>query len=168
MTYIANFQHADDIISHLNVVIPGIKDPLLVTKYVGFVSISAVTVYETAIKEIFINFAKSKHNVLGTFTESFFEKINGRIRIENVRNDYIKCFGAKYLLKFDKKIASTVELHLHSHGRDIKNSYANLITWRNDFTHSGIIKTSSTYKEVIQAYQDGKKVIHCLAETMIR
>ena len=52
MPYLDHFQHADDVVTHLNSVVPTIPDPLLRAKYVGFVSVAAVTVYELAIKEI--------------------------------------------------------------------------------------------------------------------
>lgn len=49
MTYSDHFLHADDIVKHLDIIIPSITDPLLTAKYVGFVSIAAVTVYELAV-----------------------------------------------------------------------------------------------------------------------
>lgn len=168
MSYTANFQHADDIVAHLNTVIPTVKAPLLSAKYVGFVAVASVTVYEVAIKEIFIKFAKDKHKVLGAFTESHFNRINGKISIDVIKKDYIKRFGPKYLEKFEKKLNSTTKAYLLANGRDIKNSYSNLITWRNDFAHAGSINATATYAEVVQAYEDGKEVIRCLAETMVR
>ena len=58
MSYLNSFQHADDVIAHLNTVLPTIADPMLKAKYTGFAAVAVVTVYEIAIKEIFINFAK--------------------------------------------------------------------------------------------------------------
>jgi hypothetical protein len=168
MSYIANFKHADDIVAHLNTVVPTITDPLLSAKYVGFVSIASVTVYEVAIKDIFISFGKNKHSILGEFTESFFQRINGRISIDTVKKDYVKRFGTKYLSKFEKNLDSATKLYLKTHGRDIKNSYSNLIIWRNDFAHAGNINATSTYAEAVQAYEDGKEVIRCLAVTMTK
>lgn len=168
MPYVANFQHADDIVSHLNGVVPGLADPLLSAKYVGFVAVASVTVYEVAIKEIFIAFAKDKHKVLGAFTESYFNRINGRIGLDVVKKEYVNRFGKKYLVRFEKRLEAAARARLLSHGRDIKNSYNNLITWRNDFAHAGRIHATSTYAEVVQAYEDGKIVIHCLSEAMVR
>ena len=168
MTYVVNFRHADDVVAHLNDVVPTVKDPLLSAKYVGFVAVASVTVYEMAIKDIFITFAKKKHSVLGSFTESFFYRINGKIGIDAVKKDYIKRFWTKYLTRFENKIKAATRAHLLSDGRDIKNSYTNLITWRNDFAHAGKINATATYAEVVQAYEDGKEVVRCLAETMVR
>jgi hypothetical protein len=168
MTYVDHFQHADDIVAHLNTIMPTVTNPLLSAKYVGFVAVASVTVYEVAIKDIFITFAKDKHKVLGAFTESFFNRINGKISIDVIKNDYIKRFGKKYLDKFEKKLSAETITYLRANGRDIKSSYSNLITWRNDFAHAGKMNTTSTYAEVVQAYEDGKEVIRCLAETMVR
>lgn len=168
MTYLTHFKHADDVIAHLNVMVPTITDPLLRLKYTGFVAVVAITVYELAIKEIFISFAKKKHPLLGNFTESFFEKINGRIKTQVIQTDYIARYGDKYVIKFKKKLDDTTATYLKSHRRDIKNSYANLILWRNEFAHEGRLNTNATYTDVVQAYEDGKEIIRCLSESMAR
>ncbi len=168
MAYFDHFAQADDIISHLNTIVPTVSNPLLVPKYVGFVSVSAVTVYELAIKEIFIEFARKKHNVFGHFTESFFDRINGRIKLRIVKKDYVGKFGIKYKKRFQRKIEQKSKEYFQLNHRDIQNSYANLITWRNEFAHEGIINTTTTYNEVTQAYEDGKEIIHCLAASMKR
>ncbi len=168
MAYSDHFLHADDIITHLNGIVPTIADPLLTAKYVGFVSVAAVTVYELALKEIFIEFALKKHKVLGHFTKSYFNRINGRIKLKVIKEDYISRFGNKYDVKFQKNIEKKCRDYFLLNHRDIRNSYANLITWRNDFAHEGKINSTTTYNEVVQAYEDGKEVIHCLAESMTR
>lgn len=168
MSYANHFRHADDVIVHLNSVMPNISDPLLKAKYVGFVSVAAVTVYEQAIKEIFIDFASRKHQVLGNFTESFFSRINGRIKIKVIHDEYISRFGEKYQIRFSKNLQKASKSYLQQHLRDMKNSYTNMITWRNDFAHEGRMNSTTTYAEIVQAYTDGKEVIHCLAQTMTR
>lgn len=104
MIYSDHFRHADDVIKHLSGVVQDLTDPLLKVKYTGFVAISAVTVYELAIKEIFCDFAKRKHKVLGKFTESHFDRINGRISLDNIRKDYCSRFGDVYLSRFKKRL----------------------------------------------------------------
>lgn len=168
MAYQSNFQHADDLVAHLNGIVPGVADALLQAKYVGFVSIAAVTVYELALKEIFITFAEKKHKVFGSFTEAYFDRINGRIQIDEISGQYIPRFGARYQKRFRKGVAEKAEEFLRTHGRDFRASYRNLITWRHDFAHAGRFRTTATYAEVIQAYEDGKQVVHSVAEIMVR
>jgi len=167
VTYSSHFQHADDIVNHLNDVVHEITDPLLKAKYVGFVSVAAVTVYELAIKEIFIAFARRKHRVFGHFIEAYLDRVNGRIRLKTIREEHISRFGAEYETKFQQRLDQKTKQYLRDKHRGIKNSYTNLIIWRNDFSHTGEINTTATYEEAVQAYEDGKEVIHCLASCMI-
>jgi hypothetical protein len=168
MAYVARFQHADDVIAHLNSVVPSIVDPLLAAKYVGFVSVAAVTVYEMAIKDIFFDFAGKKHLVLGNFVEAHFKRINGRIKLDIIKREYVSGFGARYVRRFQGNLDAATGAYLRANHRDIMNSYNNIIVWRNDFAHEGKINSTTTYGEVVQAYEDGKEVIHCLAASMVR
>jgi len=168
MTYQTNFKHADDVIAHLNTVIPSITDPLLQAKYTGFAAVVAVTVYEVAIKDILIKFAQKKHKILGNFTEIYFERINGKIKTKVIQEEYLPKFGTKYVNKFKKKIDEAAQVYLATHRRDIRSAYANLILWRNDFAHEGKFSTNATYAEVVQSYEDGKEIIRCLYEAMVR
>lgn len=166
MTYTNHFQHADDIVAHLNTVVPALQDPLLQAKYVGFVAVAAVTVYELAIKEIFQEFGTKKHKVLGTFVESHFARINGRIKLKVIKDDYVEKFGDKYKKRFVRNLDKDFAEFMSRNKRDILNSYTNLIIWRNEFAHEGRFNTNATYDEAIQSYEDGKEVIHCLARSM--
>ena len=106
MAYVDQFQHADDIVTHLNSIVRqiGTTNPLLAAKYTGFVSIAGVTVYELAIKDIFTEFARKKHKTFGHFVDEHFNRINGRIKLQVIRDDYISRFGKKYKERFERKI----------------------------------------------------------------
>lgn len=159
---------ADDYIAHLDVVLSSISDPFVQSRHTGFLAVSAVTVYELAVKTIFREFAQGKHKVLANFTESYFDRINGRIKLSVLRDDYVKKFGEKYVKRFDKKLEKKEKELLSTIGGSVKSSYGNVITWRNDFAHEGNIPATPTYDEVKRAYNLGKHVLHCLAETMKR
>lgn len=168
MAYIDHFRHADDVIVHLNGIVPGLADPLLRVKYTGFVTVAAVTVYELAIKDIFCEFGRRKHKVLGKFTESHFERINGRVTLDNIRKDYCARFGEVYAERFKKRLDASVQAYLRTNRRDLRSSYSNLVIWRNAFAHEGNVPATATYAEVVQAYEEGKEVIHALASSMTR
>jgi len=168
VAYSDHFRHADDVIAHLDGVVPALPDPLLRTKYAGFVTVAAVTVYELAIKEIFCEFGRKKHKVLGAFSESYFRRINGRVTLDDIKKDYCHRYGDGYVAKFKKRLDAVTMFHLKAHHRDVKASYSNLIVWRNSFAHEGKVPPMVTYGEVVQAYQDGKEVIHSLAASMVR
>lgn len=168
MAYNDHFKLTDDMIDHLNAVISGISDPFISSRYIGFVSVSAVTVYELAVKEIFCTFASKKHKVLGDFAFSYFDRINGRVKLTIIRDEYISKFGTKYVDKFRIKIEKAEQQFLRTSRVSIKNSYNNVIVWRNQFAHEGQIPSTVTYSEIVKSYTAGKEVIHCLAATMQR
>jgi hypothetical protein len=65
--------------------VPTLANKQMKSKYAGFLSASTVTVCELAIKDIFVEFAEKKNPVFGTFVEKYFNQINGRIRIDDVK-----------------------------------------------------------------------------------
>ena len=167
MDYTIHYQHADAIVSHLNTIVPALSDDLLKAKYAGFVAVAAATVYEVAIKDIFISFAKNEHLVLGNLIENQFYRINGRISLDIIKEDYIKPLGSSFLSNFKKNIQEASNNYLMSHRRDIVSSYRNLILERHEFAHAGMLLGNSTYAEMVQSYEDGKVVIQCLAKTLL-
>jgi len=168
MAYQDHFKLADDMISHLDSVVGGITDSFVTSRYVGFVAVAAVTVYELAIKEIFFEFALKKHKVFGDFVYKYFERISGRIRLAIIKDEYIKKFGDKYLERFNKKIEKMDKKSIREKNGSIISAYNNIIVWRNEFAHAGKIPSTATYEEVTKAYSYGKAIIDCLAETMQR
>jgi hypothetical protein len=104
MPYTDHFKLADDLIAHLDTIVPTITDPFIISRYIGLAAVAAVTSYELAVREIYCEFAERKHVVLGTFTRSFFERLNGRIRITHIRDDYSLRFGTKYKTRIQKRI----------------------------------------------------------------
>lgn len=168
MDYASHFRHADDVISHLNGVVPGLADPLLGMKYTGFVAVAAVTVYELAIKEIFCEFSRRKHNTFGKFAESYFGRINGRISLQNIKDDYCRRFGQRYVERFKRRLEADASNYLAAYRRDVRSAYSNLITWRNAFAHEGNVPSTATYADAVQSYEDGKTVIHALSTSMVR
>ncbi|MBL7780280.1 MAG: hypothetical protein JNM22_03615 [Saprospiraceae bacterium] len=168
MAYSDHFKLADDMILHLDSVIAGITDPFISSRYVGFISVAAVTVYELAIKEIFIDFAENKNKVFGIYARSHFGRINGRIKKQIIEEEYVKRFGDKYFRKYKTNLQKEETAYLRSHRVSIVSSYNNIITWRNEFAHDGTIPTTVTYSEVVKSYHTGKKLIDCIAMTMKR
>ena len=168
MAYQDHFSHADDVITSLQSYVPTIVDPLQRIKFIGFVAVAAVTVYEQAVKSIFIEFGGAKNKVFGNYVQSHFERINGRIKYQTIKDEYVPQFGDKYKKRFNRKMEERSSAFLSSQGRDVRSSYGNIIVWRNDFAHEGKINFTATFPEVVTAYEDGKEIIHCLAETMRR
>ena len=168
MPYTSRFSLVEDFIAHLDPVMRGIADPFIQSRYIGFVVMSAVTVYELAIKDIIYDFADKKHVVLGRFARAKFDQLNGRIKLGSLKEEHIKMFGQKYVERFEKRIEVKETNSLRGRGASIKASYGNIITWRHAFVHQGVAPPTTNYDEVKRAYIAGKEVIHCLHETMVR
>ena len=166
--YTNNFNSADDIIRNLRADIVNINDAYISSRYVGFVAVAAVSVYEMALKQIFIEFAERKHRTFGVFTSTKFNRINGKIKNEVVRKEYIKNFGDKYLRRFDNNIEAINQGTLALYNKQVKNSYSNVITTRNGFAHGNQNANNSTFNEIVLDYEVGKEYIRCVFETMVR
>ena len=168
MSYQDRFIAASDYIQHTNAIVATINDPLIKRQYIGFVVTAAVTSFELAIKDIFTEFATKKHKVFGAFVEDVYDQINGRIMLRELREKHIARFGDKYLRQFDKELERNERANLAARARSIKSSYGNIITWRHTFIHQGTIANNATYSEAVNAFEDGKEVIHILFQVMKR
>jgi len=165
MSYVDRFKTTDELINHLQPIISIITNEELKSKYAGFLSASAVTVYELAIKDIFINFAEKKNKAFGIFITEYFHRISGHIKIIDIEK-YAKSFGEKYINRFNKKLKIKNKYIFSIYHNDIKAIYGNLINCRNEFIHEN--NTTMTFDEVVEGYKLGKEIIHILSETMQR
>jgi len=168
MPYRRHYYLADPVISHLNIVVPTITDPFISSRYTGLVAIIAVTVYELCVKDIFYRFSQAKHNVFGAYVNKSFSRLNGRITLKNIKDEYLPRFGDKYLKRFNKRLESAEQNSLRNFGKSICSSYGNIIQWRHDFAHEGNFLTTVTYNEAVESYNLGKEVIRILNESMKR
>lgn len=166
MSYEAHFEHADDVMAHLAVIVPEIPDAVLQAKYSGFAAVAAVTVYEIALKDILFEFAESQHPLLGVFTHSQWDRINGRIRLCHIKDDYLASFGGDYVVCFRDALDAATTKYLVEHGSDIVTSYSNLILWRHDFVHQARVSASATFEDVRKSYEAGKRVLACVHEAL--
>ena len=106
--------------------------------------------------------------MLGNFSRSYFERINGRIRFQSLLGEYVPLFGEKYVRRFKKVVMSREKEILVAKKKSIMQSYDNVITWRHQFAHQGQVPTNATYSEAVDAYEIGKEMIACLAVSMRR
>lgn len=168
MAYTDRFALVEDYLAHLDPMMAGIADPFVQGRYIGFIATSAVTVYELAIKDIFYAFADKKHVVLGDVTRARFFRLNGKIKLDDLKKDHVKMFGDKYRQRFLRKLDEFDLAYIRQHGLSPKTAYSNIITWRHQFVHEGIHPTTTNYAEMKEHYEAGKQIIHCLNKTMYR
>ncbi|MFZ5652992.1 MAG: HEPN domain-containing protein [Pseudomonadota bacterium] len=166
--YTDRLQLVDGLTPHLDtVVVPGL-DPVLTSKYVGFLCVSAVTVIELAVKDILVEFAARKHKVFGGFCQDLYDRLNGRITLNDLRKNHVKRFGDRYVTRFDRLLNAEEDRELRASGRSIRSSYGNLITWRHSYAHQGILPPNASYGEAKQGFELGKHILKCLDTAMRR
>lgn len=166
MPYTNRFIATDNVIANLTPNLSTISNPAILASYAGFLSVSSITVYELAIKDIFSDFATKKHVVFGHFVEKYLSRINGRIQLNDLKSNQIKPFGTRYLQRFEQSINSKETHYLMTVGKSLQSSYGNLIICRHEFVHQG--NPTLTIKEVIDNYYLGKEIIHSLFDSMKR
>lgn len=168
MPYVDRFSLVEDYLTHVDPMMAAIADPFVRARYTGFIATLAVTAYELAIKDIFYEFADKKHVVLGEVTRARFFRLNGRIKLDDLRKDHVKMFGVKYLDKFKKNLDKADNDYIIAHNKSPKSAYSNVITWRHQFVHEGTLPNTTNYAEIKDQYFVGKEVIHCLCKSMVR
>lgn len=166
--YRDHFKLVDDSLASLDSILSNVTDPFFRSRLTGLVAVGAVTAYELAIKTILTEFARKKHTVFGSFIENHYDRLNGRITLAELRGKHIKRFGEKYARRFEKLLKASEDTVFQAEHKSVQSSYSNIITWRNEFAHAGQIPQNATYEEVRKAYELGKEVIRCLADSMKR
>ncbi|CUW45472.1 hypothetical protein B3286c2_0589 [Brucella vulpis] len=162
------FQASDSYLEHLDAILNDVTDPMLCMRYAGFLSVTAVTVFELSFKEIIYKFADRKHRVFGNHIRSTYERLNGKISINDITNSHIKKFCDIYLRRFKKELDSIERKSLSIGGGSVRSSYGNIITWRNKFVYEGQMPPTATYEEAIKSYLLGKNVLVCLEYSLRR
>lgn len=97
---------------------------------------------------------------------SHFERINGKIKLNSLKDEHIASFGIKYLSRFNRDLDAKDTASISAGLGSIKSQYGNLITCRHNFVHQG--SPTLTLNEIISSYQIGKEVIHSFNSAMVR
>ncbi|MEP3277661.1 MAG: HEPN domain-containing protein [Stappiaceae bacterium] len=168
MVYTDIFKQSDNQAQILDQAVQSTTDPWAQNRYIGFLSVTAVTFFEEAFKDILFEFAKKKHPVFGTHVKEQYSRLNGRIALNEIRTNHIKKFGSKYSDRFKKILNEAEQKSLKEGSGSIKTSYGNILTWRNNFVHGGAISNTATYSEARDNYELGKAVFHCLNRALYR
>lgn len=158
MQYSDKFQPTEELIEEINSLREYIR-PDALPKFTGALSVSAVTSFELAIKDILIEYATNKHQVFGCYIRQHLSRLNGKIKINDLK-DELKKFNPILADNFEFEIANVERIHF-----GLRSSYQNLIQNRHTYVHANRINL--TYEECVTNYQIGKKIIEALAAVMI-
>lgn len=168
MNFEDRFTLSDSFLAHIDPMMGGMADDMVRSRYLGFLAVAAVTAYELALKDIFYRFSDQKHSVLGQLARSKFDRLNGQIKLADVKDRHIACFGKKYVERFSRELDIEERLALTAKEGSIKSSYGNIVIWRHNFVHEGTWPNTATYGDLRKAYQHGKRLIRCVDRAMTR
>lgn len=162
------FTQSDFVLTHLDGYVGSITDPYIQSRYTGFVAVTAVTAFETNIRSKIFDFCQKKHSVFGAFAQSHFAKTNAKVKTQQLQDEYLAKFGPRYLSRFKKKMNILEENHLRTEGTSLKGSFNNLVQWRHDFVHDGVLPAFATYADARKAYDSGKLVVATFFDCLVR
>ena len=157
--YAKHFALVDGVSSHFDGAINGL-DAFTVSRYAGLYAVSSAAVLELALKEIIIDFARSRDLVFGEYVATRYKRLNGRISMDDIKNEHLKPFGSEYLKAFGRIVRWIDNYSIKRRRGSLISSYENLLECRHKFAHEG--QTTCTYEEVKFGFESGKKIMACL------
>ena len=164
----ADFQNSDRILAQLDQVVANEQDPYIKSQYTGFVAVCAVTAFETNVRNKLVEFCTKKHKVFGHYSESMFDKMNAKVKLQHLRDEYLSRFGTRYLNRFQRKLNAADDASIQRLEGSVKSAYSNLLVWRHAFVHDGELPQNATYEEARAAYELSKQVIDVFFESLTR
>jgi len=138
----------------------------------GMFSVAIVATYEDIIKETLIDYSGKIHPKFQTYIENDFEKINARIRWNDL-NSYAVKFGLdewqdpasqKTGTIFDGLLKQKREIVERRFRRDLMRSYDFLLDWRNGYAHE-LSTPPVTFKDVYDTHRTAQYVIRTFVKT---
>lgn len=130
----------------------------------GLLAIAYVAAFENCVKAIFIAFGTTTNPILGAVTEHHFQKLASKIHWDFLGDGYAAQFGQVYKTEYLKFLSAREAAVLAANQVSMKETYANILTWRHKFAHEGVMLT--TLEEVTAAYPVAKGVIEALDSAM--
>jgi len=165
MAYQDHFKLVDDVASHLDAAVEAV-DAFLQSRYVGFYAVASAAVIELALKEIVVSFAEMNHPLFGGYLASRYERINGRVRLEDITKEHLKPFGQRFQKRFNLLLKRVDRYYIPRMGYSVKLSYEALLTCRHQFAHEGNVPANIGYVDIKRGFEAGKIVMACLAKTL--
>ena len=139
---------------------PGIATDSFRADLAGFLAVAYAAAFEESVKEIFISFARLQHEILHKMVQKKFDRINGKIKIDVIKNEYLLPFGEQFKDSFSSELQREETEVLRTQGQSITSCYTNIIDWRHAFAHA--LERQTTLEGVQASYTVAKKVIQIL------
>jgi hypothetical protein len=155
-----HFATIDALINEIDQRVPPNKDYISVkfrADLAGLLVVAMAATYENCVKEILCDYASKHHVAFGEFALRIFNKLNSRIQIRDLRK-YCELFDPRIAQSFKVKLATKKLALLRRVGANIEDSYEQILSWRHEFAHAKIQKT--TIEEATKTHRFGKRVLY--------
>lgn len=129
----------------------------------GLLVVLIAATYESCVKESIGTFASSCHKSFGEYADRSYSKISSRISISDLYK-YVRLFDSAAHTRFKLTLKSRQNQFESKFGVSIKDSYAQMLSWRHDFAHGGVRNT--TVEEAFETHQRAKHVLYCFEEAL--
>ena len=133
------------------------------SRLAGLLEVEAVSAFETNIKDIFYNFCNNENEIFGTFVRNKYKKLNGRIKIESIK-EILGLLGEAFVEKFDKALSKLSDDVYVKHSPDPVTNYDSLISDRHRFVHEGSLDLS--YEDVKRYFEFGSIIVDTFAKAL--
>ena len=127
----------------------------------GLIVVSMAASYENCVKEIMNDYASRRHNDFHHFIDKNYKRMNSRVKISDLHK-YTKLFGPQIHTNFKDALHRRKTLLQQRSNVNICSSYEQVLDWRHDYAHAGLINT--TVEEATKFHMFGKRVIYTFAE----
>lgn len=129
----------------------------------GYLSVIAVREFEIQIRNLLVSFATRCHGNFGHYVARDFEKLNGRIMIDDL-GDKLNRFDATAHQKFVRLHQQATARSLATHKLDAVNGYNSVILNRHEFVHKGNLTLS--LDEARRYIELSPSVIACVEQAL--
>lgn len=130
----------------------------------GLLTVCIVANYESCVKETLFKFASNHHCKFADYVSSSYSQLNSQIRVNNLKG-YCKDFDPGARTKFDSLFKTRKNIIKTRIGRDIEDSYNQIIDWRHDFAHAAQRKT--TIEEAYKFHILGRHVLFTFYDSFL-
>jgi RiboL-PSP-HEPN len=162
MAFNAHLQKVEELAANVvrNAPAPGVATDSFRADLAGFLAVAYAAAFEESVKEIFVSFAQQQHTILHKMVLTKFDRINGKIRIEVIKSEYLLPFGEQFRDAFSTELQREEKQMLITEGQSITTCYTDIINWRHAFAHA--LERQTTLEAVQASYSVAKKVVEIL------
>jgi len=130
----------------------------------GLLTVCIVANYESCVKDTLVKFASNHHCKFADYVSSRYSTLNSQIKVEKLQ-EYCKHFDSDAKTKFNNLLSTRNSKIKTKCGRDIKDSYRQIIEWRHDFAHAAQRKT--TIEEAYEFHLLGRHVLFAFYDSFL-